>query len=610
MNRMQNHNLYHIKRHFERKTGTRLVSVGMKQEAALEEAETPRKRLPKAALIAAVVAVFVSLTAFAMSVFSTWAGDSLTITASYYGSGIVWVEVTNQSDKDLKLEPKMNLYHYSTQELVESTGEAPYIDNLTVPANSTEKIRLDLRRTYDVEALENSKNDFYYLQMTNDRFLLGQTWSCMVSFAVSDYVTPWYTLSDESCLEGVLPSLKAYYRNFTPDIFARWPDAFDYQDLVKEELSKVDGRIVRSSNPHYYTYFGDWMESRSISSFDGYNKLMGIDDTEDFEIIRVCVPRVLDDGTFNSHEVIPLFYLYTYAKADIQSPKDYAFVRGNLLSFEEMEQYKIYEDDEYLIYEMHELFYSDLYTYVQDMMLQFDDIYFTDEVWDRIQRFYNHFSDKEVLGSTIYRSMTRKYHNECLTMDKLLEIVKKEENISYEDFVPYRGILYPSVGYRHGIGYSFVIDGYYEVVYRMNVNGTPKDFVLFHNPTGDMIDIRYDDVEEFVKTHNEPLPRCSCANTDEGYHGWTMTMEYILEQGNKISSGYVEDECCYWINCDDADARARIVPIHNNDMYHIEDSWSEEAHRWILWLVHEETGDRCDLETEDAAAFVNAHGGR
>ena len=242
MNRMQKHNLYNIKRNIEKKTGTRLISAGSKEERAFAETAAPHKRIPRVALIAAIVTVFVTLTAFAVTIFSTWAGDSLTITASYYGNGIVWVEITNQSDKDLKLEPKMNLYYYSTQELVESTGEDPYIENLTIPANSTEKVRLDLRRTYDIETLENSKNEFYYLQMTNDSFLLGQKWSCQVSFVVSDYVTPWYELSDESCLEGVLPSLKPYFKNFTWDIFARWPDALDYVELVQEELAKVDGR--------------------------------------------------------------------------------------------------------------------------------------------------------------------------------------------------------------------------------------------------------------------------------------------------------------------------------------------------------------------------------
>ena len=75
------------------------------------------------ALVAAIVAVFLTLTAFTVSAFSRWVGDSLTMTAAYYGDGIVWVEITNQSDRELRLEPRIKLCYYSTQELVESAQE-------------------------------------------------------------------------------------------------------------------------------------------------------------------------------------------------------------------------------------------------------------------------------------------------------------------------------------------------------------------------------------------------------------------------------------------------------------------------------------------------------
>ena len=613
MNRMQKHNLYNIKRNIEKKTGTRLISAGSKEERAFAETAAPHKRIPRVALIAAIVTVFVTLTAFAVSIFSTWAGDSLTITASYYGDGIVWVEVTNQSDKELKLEPKMKLYYYSTQKLVESTDEEPYIDNLTIPAHSTEKVRLDLRRTYDIEALENSKNDFYYLQMTNDSFLLGQKWSCMVSFVVSDYVTPWYELSDESHLEGVLPSLQPYFKNFTPDIFARLPDAFDYLELVQAELAKVDGNIVRPSTPYLCFDAYDWMEGGPMSSFDGYNKLIGIDDTEDFDIIGVSVPRVLDNGEFNAGQVIPLFYLAKYAVSDIQSPQDYAFIRGNLMTFEEMEQYKVYEDEQYVVYEVHKLVYSDLRTYVMDMLLQMDDIYLDEEVWDRIERFYNHFADKEVMGSCFYYHPEEDRMTELLTMDDVISIAQKGENITYEDFFPYRGGLYSTNTYKHGNGYSFVIDGDYEMFYAMHVNGTMKGWYLIHNPSGDRIDIRYEDVEAFVKAHGEPLPRCSCEEVETDLnqsHGWTVTMDWLLEKGNSIVAGDFSYACNYWTSeGNKVESHFRYNPIHGTDDFYVMDCWSEENNKWMLWLVHTDSGDKCDLETEDATAFVNAHGG-
>lgn len=610
MNRMQKHNLYHIKRTFEKKTGTRLISAGSKEDKAFMETAAPRKRLPRVALIAAIVTVFVTLTAFAVSIFSTWAGDSLTITASYYGDGIVWVEVTNQSDKELKLEPKMKLYYYSTQKLVESTDEEPYIDNLTIPAHSTEKVRLDLRRTYDVEALENSKNDFYYLQMTNDSFLLGQKWSCMVSFVVSDYVTPWYELSDESHLEGVLPSLQPYFKNFTPDIFARWPDAFDYLELVQAELAKVDGNIVRPSTPYLYFDAYDWMEGGPMSSFDGYNKLIGIDETEYFDTIGVSVPCVLDNGEFNAGQVIPLFYLVKYAVSDIQSPQDYVFIRGNLMTFEEMEQYKVYEDEQYVVYEVHKLFYSDLRTYVMDMLLQMDYIYLDEEVWDRIERFYNHFADKELMGSSFFYHPEEDRMTELLTMDDVIAVAKKGENISYEDFYPYRGTLYCTNTYRHGNGYSFVIDGIYEMFYAMNVNGTMKGWYLIHNPSGDKIDIRYENVEKFVAEHDESMPRCNCGEIETDMnqdHGWTVTMDWLLEKGNSIVAGDFSYACNYWTSDGNkVESYFKYLPIYGTDEFYVQRGWDS---KWMIWLVHTDSGDKCDLETEDATAFVNAHGG-
>jgi len=617
MNRIKKQNLYHIKHAFAQKTGVQLIPADSKQAAGFGETATPRKRIPKVALIAAIVAVFITLTAFAVSAFSTWIGDSLTITASYYGSGIVWLEVTNQSDKDLKLEPKLNLYYYSTQELVETTGEEPYIENLVIPANSTEKVRLDLRRTYDVETLENTKNDFFYLQITNRGFLLGQRWSCQVSFVVSDYVTPWYQLTDESHLDGVLPSLKAYYKNFTPDIFARWTDVFDYVELVQKELEKVDGNIVRACDPPIYFDYSDWLGATHWSTFDGYNKLLGIDDSEYYDMIGVDMPCIRDDGSGSGGGwIMPLFYLYQYNKADISSPQDYVFMSGNLLTFEEIEPYKVYDDGEYVIYEMHHLIYTDLATYVQDMLLQRDDVYMNEQIWARIQRFYDYWSDPEKMGNAFYDAYNPGKHakNHIITMPEVIEMSKKGEAISFEDIRDYRGSPSGLSISESETGMNCEIDGNYELFYAQHLDGTLRGWYLIHTPSGDHIDIRYEDVEAFVKAHDEPLPRCACENTEEGDHGWTVTMEWLLEQGNNISISIIRNNCQYHYmvynsETEEEEHAGYIIPLYKNDAYHLKYCWSEDAHRWILWLVHLETGDQCDLETEDSTAFVRVHGG-
>lgn len=603
MNRMQDHNLYNIKRIFEQKTGTRLLPFGGKREAV------PRKRLPKIALLAAIVTVFVALSAFAVTIFSTWAGDSLTITASYYGSGVVWVEITNQSSRDLRLEPKMKLFHYSTQELVEATGEEPFINGLTVPANSTEKIRLDLRRSYDIEALENTKNDFFYLQLTNDGFLLGQTWSCMVSFTVSDYVTPWYELSNKRHLEGVLPSLQAYYQNFTPDIFARWADVFDYIQLVQAELAKVDGKVVRACDPPIHFDFYNWLGSAPWSTFSGYNKLLGIDDSEYYNMIGVDMPCVRDDGSYTGGGwIMPLFYLYQYRKADISSPQDYVFMSGNLLTFEQIEPYKVYDDGEYVIYEMHHLIYTDLKAYVNDMLLQRDDVYINEQIWTRIENFYNHFSDPKNMEKGFYNAYEPGIHakNHLITMPEVIELSKKGEAISFEDIRHYRGSPDGLSLYESDTGLNCTIDGNYELFYALHLDGTLRGWYLIHKPSGDVIDIRYEDVEAFVAEHDEPMPRCCCENTDEGYHGWMITMEWLLAQGNDISMAELNNNCQFFHKTEDPDSHYYTIPIYQNDEYHLEFGWSEEENKWALWLVHTTTEDKCDLETEDPAAFVRS----
>ena len=612
MNRMQKSNLYHIQRNFEKKTGIRLAPSGGMRAKDNKENTKYCKRMPRAALIVAIITLFITLSAFAVSIFSTRAGDSLIMTASYYGDGIVWVEITNQSDKDLKLEPEIKLYYYTTQKLVEPKGEDPYIENLMIPANSTEKVRLDLRRTYDVETLENSKNNFYYLQMTNDSFMLGQKWSCMVSFVVSDYVTPWYALSDESCLDGVLPSLKSYYLNFTPDIFARWPDAFGYLELVQSELRKVDGNLVRTcGNPIYFDQ-KDWLVSSNWSSFDAYNKLMGVDNTEYYTQIGVDLPCPLDNGRDSGGWVMPLFYLYQYSVSDIKTPQDYAFIRGNLLTFKEMEPYKVYDDGEYVVYEMHHLFYTDLKTYVKDMLLQRDDVYLNEQIWERIVTIYEHWGNRENLADYLYR-LGEGQKRQQLTMSDVIHMSQKGDALTYDDLHPFRVGVNGYTIHESDTGATHTIDGDYELFYALRLNGTLRGWYLIHKPTGDSIDIRYEDVEAFVKAHGDPLPRCACDNSEHSAketHGWTITMEWLLRQGNDIVAANLGNACrCRLDEEEGTDTHIEIFPIYDNDSFYIKDCWSEENHKWMLWLVHEETGDRCDLETEDAAAFVKAHGG-
>lgn len=560
-------------------------------------------------LIAAILITALCLCAFSYSYFSTLAGDNLILTATYAGEGIVLAHVENQSERELKLEPTVKLLYYSDKDPVETTGQEPVVTGLTIPANTTQTVRIDLRNAYDLKALERTYNDFILLQLTNKGFKPGQKWTCIVSFRNEgrDYVPQYVTSGDTVRAEGVLPSLKAYFENFTPDVFARWADVANYLELVEQELSQVEGNIVEPMDPYYYWDLEEYHTLVQSSCFDGYNKLLGRTDMEKIKHISLFVPRLLDGEKLDGSQEIPLFYFWIYARDSIHSPDDYAFIRGNLLTFREMEDYKIFEDDTYVIYEMHHLVYSDLRNYVEEMLIQNDSIYFDEEIWERIQRFYDTYNDREILEGII-QPLDQRMDRLPMDMDDVLTISEKGKEICFDDLRIYSR-YWQDIDYDKGHGLSFTIDSDYELFYALESNGTFKGYNLYHNPTGEYIDIRYDDVSAFVENHGAPQPRCECTDTENGDHGWHLTLDWLINMDKEVIISYISHICSY--RMEDEEKPIYYYPL-DDDRFHVEVDWSIAAGNTIyrdenIWLIHDETGDRCNARTEDVAAFIGNH---
>lgn len=560
-------------------------------------------------LIAAILITALCLCAFTYSYFSTLAGDNLILTATYAGEGIVLAHVENQSERELKLEPTVKLLYYSDKDPVETTGQEPVVTGLTIPANTTQTVRIDLRNAYDLKALERTYNDFILLQLTNKGFTPGQKWTCIVSFRNEgrDYVPQYVTSGDTVRAEGVLPSLKAYFENFTPDVFARWADVATYLELVEQELSQVEGNIVEPMDPYYYWDLEEYHTLVQSSCFDGYNKLLGRTDMEKIKHISLFVPRLLDGEKLDGTQEIPLFYFWIYARDSIHSPDDYAFIRGNLLTFREMEDYKIFEDDTYVIYEMHHLVYSDLRNYVEEMLIQNDSIYFDEEIWERIQRFYDTYNDREILQGII-QPLDQRIDRLPMDMDDVLTISERGKEICFDDLRIYSR-YWQDIDYDKGHGLSFTIDSDYELFYALESNGTFKGYYLYHNPTGEHIDIRYDDVSAFVEKHGAPQPRCECTDTENGDHGWHLTLDWLINMDKEVIVSYISHICSY--RMEDEEKPIYYYPL-DDDRFHVEVDWSIAAGNPTyrdenIWLIHDETGDRCNARTEDVAAFIGNH---
>ncbi|HBD65263.1 MAG TPA: hypothetical protein DC038_12620 [Clostridiales bacterium] len=122
-------------------------------------------------------------------------------------------------------------------------------------------------------------------------------------------------------------------------------------------------------------------------SHDANFKLLASNDMENALVLSAALPlqKYKDTYTF-----LPLFYIYTYEKSEIISD-DYAFIYGQLLRFSELEEYKVYEDDKYVCYEMSNLIYSDLMEYAQSFVSRNADIRFDEQVQKRVENIYAYY---------------------------------------------------------------------------------------------------------------------------------------------------------------------------------------------------------------------------
>ena len=256
---------------------------------------------------------------------------------------------------------------------------------------------------------------------------------------------------------------------------------------------------------------------------------------------------------------------------------------------------------------MHHLVYSDLRNYVEEMLIQNNSIYFNEEIWARIQRFYDSYSDRARMQSSI-KSLDQRIDRTPMDMDDVCALSEKGMGITFEDLKPYSR-FWQDIDYSKGHGLSFRIDSDYELFYALEPNGIFQGYYLYHNPTGEKIDIRSNDVSAFVNTHGSPQPRCECEDTENGDHGWHLTLDWLINMDKEVIISYISHVCNYAIK--NGDSHIYYYPL-DDEQFHVEVDWSIAAgdathHDENIWLIHNETGDRCNARTDDVSAFINAH---
>lgn len=337
-------------------------------------------------------------------------------------NGIVTIQVANKSDKDLSFQRKLKLMRWSTGKEVEPVSDTIVFDGTEFEAHTNGVMTVDLSKAYDMDFLEQPlADDNYYFVLTNNNFMFGQDWMCFVTFAepiktvVDDPIPVTPVEADKELVAQIMEELQPYFENYYTDIADRRNHADNYLVKCQELLATLDRDIVDSEasplaidglNPDVVfdktapLETQHWLTGLHEHTLDGYGIPVGSAEGESALVLSAYVPQ--HKGEVDGGAEVPLLYFFTYSVDDIQSPEDYAFIHGQIITFEQLEQYKVYEDDQYVCYEVTDLFYTNLRQHVESIISQRSDIYFDEQVWERVENIYTYYKDRDVLASRFY----------------------------------------------------------------------------------------------------------------------------------------------------------------------------------------------------------------
>lgn len=420
MSRFTKNNLRNIRQTFEEKTGVNLN---------VESRVSPKKT--KYLLLAAALCALL-LASCARTLFSGLNGDDLSLKGTYLGDGIVSIEVVNRSDKALEFQKQVKLMGWRNGEVEPLPGGTVRVENTRFPAHSGGTMLVDLSEAYDIKALENGtwgtlEESGYYLVLTNHDFLFGHDWMCFFHFSEpAEEITPTEPETPPEPapaqnLDGITDDLKSYFEDTYLDEPPTMTQAhFAYQQKVQELLAQTNGTLVHPVDPHVFVQtpreqvFDETLPMdiqyqvviQQYHSLDAFNRMVGaaFSGTGSDQSLQIMAALPEYQGQTDGGQCIPVVYLFVYERAALTAENPYAFIYGNIIPFSRMEQDKVYEDDRYVIYDMTDLFYTDLDAYLDDFVSVMKgkvSLYFDEQIRRRVHNVYDYFRDAQTLSGLI-----------------------------------------------------------------------------------------------------------------------------------------------------------------------------------------------------------------
>lgn len=401
-------------------THQRQVSIEARfcQKAGLPFSPRQRRPVRTVLVLAAVLACLLSLTVFAASLFSPLSGDELSLSAQYQGAGVVAVTVENGSDKVLTFQPQLKLLRWSTAQEVEPLSDGTVqFENLRFAPHSSGVMTVDLSGAYDVTALEEPlPGDHYYFLLTNQDFVFGQDWICSVWFSDGDEGSepppPAETSGPDQALTAQAEVLlRPFLENPATDPDTRRQQAQDYWAACQEVMTAAEGRVVSSVSPMMAfskedptVVFDNTIPAgeqfqrltfQTWTLWDSFGIPVGGYAAEHALEISGLVPQY--QGQTDGGAAVPLCYFMFYDRADAEDPEALALIRGRLLTFSQLEDAKVWEDGQYVCYDVTDLFYTDLSQHVESILSQYTDVCMDDQAAARLEAIAAYYRDREVV---------------------------------------------------------------------------------------------------------------------------------------------------------------------------------------------------------------------
>lgn len=142
-----------------------------------------------------------------------------------------------------------------------------------------------------------------------------------------------------------------------------------------------------------------WLSGLNWHLLDDYGIPVGAS-MEDHALAVTALAPIHKGKDDSGYRVNTVYYMF-YPVADIKGAEDLAFIRGRLLTFRELADWKIFEDSDYVDYDVTDLFYSDLRTHMEIILLP-QGAYFDEQVWQRIRNITAFYRDPETVQSRIF----------------------------------------------------------------------------------------------------------------------------------------------------------------------------------------------------------------